>query len=235
MLASKLVGRDASTKKYDLLTALSTYALSQDKGMQRLVLRLMVLITARYNWRRNELSMGRKEIARIWSVDERTVKREMAKLRNLGWVRVKVPAARGRVAVYSIEFKLISVATEAIWPLVGPDFVERMSALYPQSEVKVVKVDFGARKIEAPEVDPETGDRGKWRAVRGLLRNADPDVFRNWYDNLIFREFCAGVVVLQAPTRFMANHIKTHHSLPLLSFSRSIFEDVVSIQIEAIP
>jgi len=235
MLASRLVGRDASTKKYDLLTALATFALSQDKGMQRLVLRLMVLITARYNWRRNELSMGRKEIARIWSVDERTVKREMSKLRNLGWVKVKVPAARGRVAVYSIEFNLISAETEGIWSSVGPDFVERMSALYPQTEVKVVKVDFGARKIEGPEVDPETGDRGKWRAVRGLLRDADPDVFRNWYDNLVFSEFCDGVMSLQTPNRFLANHIKTHHSVPLLTVSKSIFKDVVSIQIEPIP
>ncbi len=142
MLAGKAVGRKASTKKYDILTALGAFALAQDKGLQRLALRLMVLITARYNWRLNELSMGQKEIARLWAVNERTVKREMAKLRSLGWLSTKTPAARGRVATYAIDFHRISASTQESWPSVGPDFVARMADLFP---AKVVKVDFGSR------------------------------------------------------------------------------------------
>ena len=230
MLATKAVGRDASAKKYDLLTALSTFALSADKGTQRLVLRLVVLITARYNWRRNELSMGRKEIARIWSVDERTVKREMAKLRNLGWVRVKVPAARGRVAVYSIEFSEITKATETTWPLVGPDFVERMSGMYPQSDVKVVKVDFGGPKAEPVQV--EGGDRGKWRAMRDLLRAEDSDMFRNWFENLDFVEYEERALVLRAPSKFVANYIETHLGRPLLERGKQVFNGVENVRIE---
>ena len=230
MLATKAVGRDASTKKYDLLTALSTFALSQDKGMQRLVMRLMVLITARYNWRRNELSMGRKEIARIWSVDERTVKREMAKLRNLGWMQVKVPAARGRVAVYGIEFGIIMKATETVWPLVGPDFVERMGGTFPQAEVKVVKVDFGGPKAEAMQV--EGGDRGKWRAIREQLRTADPDQFRNWFENLDFVEFENGTMVLRAPSKFVASYIETHLSKPLLGQAKQVFRNIATVRVE---
>lgn len=236
MLASKAVGRDAATKKYDLLTALSTFALSADKGTQRLVLRLQALITARYNWRRNELSMGRKEIARIWSVDERTVKREMAKLRNLDWVRVKIPAARGRVAVYSIEFAAISKATEAVWPLVGPDFVERMSAMYPQSDVKVVKVDFGGPKAapetEVSEAATPSDDRSRWRAVRGLLRDADSDVFRNWFENLDFQECEGGALVLLAPNKFVASYIETHLGKPLLGTTQQVYEGITSVRIE---
>lgn len=232
MLASKAVGRDAATKKYDMLTALGTFALSRDKGTQRLVLRLMVLITARYNWRKDELSMGRKEIARIWAVNERTVKREMAKLKNLGWVKVKTPAARGRVAVYSINFKKISDGTQEVWASVGPDFDERMSLIYPQSEVKVVRVDFGAKTVEREK--PETGDRGKWRAVRNALREADPDVFRNWYDKLAFKEYSDGNLVLTAPNTFIARHIETHLAHALMNLATNDFGDIRLMRIETI-
>ena len=174
--------------------------------------------------------MGRKEIARIWSVDERTVKREMAKLRNLGWVRVKVPAARGRVAVYSIEFSEITKATETTWPLVGPDFVERMSGMYPQSDVKVVKVDFGGPKAEPVQV--EGGDRGKWRAMRDLLRAEDSDMFRNWFENLDFVEYEERALVLRAPSKFVANYIETHLGRPLLERGKQVFNGVENVRIE---
>ena len=75
------VGRDAAVRKYDALSALMAFALAGDPNRQRLVLRLMALITTRYNWQRNELAMGQREIARLWCVDERTVKRDMARLR----------------------------------------------------------------------------------------------------------------------------------------------------------
>ena len=78
------VGREAASRKYDILSALMAFALAQDKHVQRQVLRIMALITTRYNWQRDELTMGQGEIAKLWSVDERTVKREMAKLRALG-------------------------------------------------------------------------------------------------------------------------------------------------------
>ena len=44
------------------------------------MLRLIALITARYNWQRDELSVGQSEMARIWGVHDRTVKREVRRL-----------------------------------------------------------------------------------------------------------------------------------------------------------
>lgn len=93
MQVAKPVGRNAPAIKYDILSALTVHALSGDKHRQRSILRVIALITTRYNWRSNELSIGREEIARLWSVNERTVKREMAKLRTMGWITVKRPAA----------------------------------------------------------------------------------------------------------------------------------------------
>ena len=63
MQVIRAVGREAAAKKYDILSAMMAHALAGDKHRQRLVLRLMALITTRYNWQRNELAMGQREIA----------------------------------------------------------------------------------------------------------------------------------------------------------------------------
>ena len=97
------VGRGASARKYDILTALGAFALAQGKHEQRRVLRLMTLITARYNWARDELAVGQRESARLWAVDERTVKREMARLKAAGWLVVKRQGAFG-TAILAAEF-----------------------------------------------------------------------------------------------------------------------------------
>lgn len=228
MLAGKVVGRKASTKKYDILTALGAYALSQNKGLQRLSLRLMVLITARYNWQRDELSMGRKEIARLWGVNERTVKREMAKFRELGWVRVKTPAARGRVATYSIAFNTISKATQESWPAVGPDFVERMAGLYPAS---VVKVDFARAGQGAPVKDTED-TTGVWAEVQTLLRTDDESVFKNWFSRLGFIEYENRELVISAPNSFVARYIETHLSQTLMAAAVQVLGPINRLRFE---
>ena len=134
MVFAKPVGRGASARKYDLLTAMGAYALSQGKGPQRLVLRLITLVTARYNWARDELAVGQREIARLWSCDERTVKREMAKLRAMGWLIVRRQGVRGRVTEYSLAIDHILEDTRERWDAVGPDFALRMNG-EPASDV----------------------------------------------------------------------------------------------------
>lgn len=126
--------RDAA-RKYDIITALGAYALARDKHDQRLVLRLITLITARYNWARDELAVGQREIARLWSVDERTVKREMAKLRGKGWLVVKRQGARGRVTEYGMDLDRMLAMTEGDWSNVGPDFDLRMSGKTEETPV----------------------------------------------------------------------------------------------------
>ena len=49
MLVTKAVGRNAAALKYDILSALGAHGLEGDKHRQRLVLRVMVLVTTRYN------------------------------------------------------------------------------------------------------------------------------------------------------------------------------------------
>ncbi|MGV3695080.1 MAG: hypothetical protein ACO1OA_11235, partial [Paracoccus marcusii] len=125
MQVMRPVGRQAAARKYDLLSAMMAHALAGDPQRQRLVLRLMALITTRYNWQRDELTMGQREIARLWCVDERTVKRDMARLRGLGWITVKRQGARGRVSVLGLDLDRILLDTRPAWPNIGPDYVAR--------------------------------------------------------------------------------------------------------------
>ena len=108
------VGRQASSRKYDLITALGVHACRGDKHFQRLVLRFITAIVARYNWQADELSIGQRELAALWSVDERTVKRELAKLRALGWLVQKRAAVRGRVAIHGLDIAAILSATGGV-------------------------------------------------------------------------------------------------------------------------
>lgn len=202
MLVAMPVGRDAATKKYDILTALSSFALSQDKHKQRQIMRLMALITARYNWQRDELSMGQKEIARLWSVDTRTVKRELAKLKSLGWLVQKRPGARGRVSLYGLDLNKIVNDTRVCWENVGPDFVERMSGQIVGKETGNV-VPF--RKDNGVAFDDSF-----WGRVCELVCAEDNSVYQAWIAPLIFVSVEQGKATLTAPTKFHANYVASH-------------------------
>ena len=132
-----------------------------------LVLRLITLVTARYNWRQGILHVGQREIARLWSVDERTVKREMAKLRSLGWITVESPARRGRVASYALDLTAIRSATREAWARVGEDFDARMRG------TAEIPVGGTVGALPATRAGARLGRRGGGRAAgRNLGRDA---------------------------------------------------------------
>ena len=197
MAVRHMTGPGAGAQKYDLLTALGAYALGADRSTQRRVLRLITLITARYNWRLGELSVGRREIARLWAVDERTVKREIGALKRLGFLSVKRAGARGRVTTYAVEIDAIMATSEPGWDRVGPDFADRMKAMTSGPDPKVIPF-------------PQTEDRSEWSRARALLRQADPARFAAWFAPLS-REGVRGTdLFLRAPSTFHANYVATH-------------------------
>jgi hypothetical protein len=221
----KPVGRNAPALKYDILSALSVHALSGDKHRQRSILRVLTLITTRYNWRSNELSIGREEIARLWSVDPRTVKREMARLRTMGWISVKRPAARGRVAVYALDLKQIMVDTSEIWSVIGTDFEERMGQ-GEQTETNVVPFQV------KPVPDAPNGE-DVWSAVQAILHNRDPELWSSWFQHLSEAERAGGTVILMAPSRFMADYIAQNWSTRLVAAYGRVEPSVRAVRIVA--
>ncbi|WP_298844590.1 hypothetical protein [uncultured Roseobacter sp.] len=223
MLSRRPVGRGASARKYDLLTAMGAYALSQGKHDQRRVLRLMTLITARYNWARDELAVGQREIARLWSVDERTVKREMSLLRARGWLCVRRQGARGRVTEYGLGTEKILADTAPAWGTVGPDFELRMA----QPETPAVVALPVRGDVPAPDVSGGT----EWALARAVLHGEDPGTYASWIAALERTERAGGRLTLRAPSRFHAAYVQTHLERRVLKACRDVDGDVSEIRI----
>lgn len=227
MLARKPTGRSASAIKYDLLTAVGAFGLSQRKGAQVLMFRLMTLVTARYNWQRDQLAVGQREIARLWDVDERTVKREMAKLRGMGWLQVRRQGARGRVTEYSLNLDQILEDTEISWASVGPDFVYRLSQQEaPDANVVPLQAGQGAAA-------PDTSDGTEWSLAKGILHAEDAATYSSWIAALKREERIDNRLVLVAPSRFHANYVLTHLKARLLSACREVDDSVIDLFVEA--
>ncbi|WP_323772493.1 DnaA N-terminal domain-containing protein [Antarctobacter sp.] len=229
MQVAKPVGRNASAMKYDILSALGVSALSGDKHRQRLLLRLMVLITTRYNWQNNELSMGRAEIARLWSVDERTVKREMAKMRSAGWVEVKRAGVKGRVTVYALNLDGVMAETAGSWDLIGTDFADRMGDRHggagepaQTADPKVIPFQPRARTDLA---------EGSWGQVLAQLRIEAPAQATAWFGQLSEMAHEGGRVTLAAPSRFVADYVSTHFQAHLLRAYAAVDPGVRRIEV----
>jgi DNA-binding MarR family transcriptional regulator len=221
MHAVKPVGRGAAAKKYDLLTAMGAYALASDKGTQRLILRLMTLITARYNWARDELAVGQREIARLWGCDERTVKREMAKLRARGWLTVRRQGARGRVTEYALAIERVLEETRPVWGAVGPDFELRMEGA-PAPSVVPLPV-----RGEVPA--PDVSEGHEWALAQAVLHAEDAPLYAAWVRALRREGRAGGRLMLSAPSRFHAAYVETHLKPRLLTAVQAVDADVSEI------
>lgn len=223
MLHTKLAGPGAAARKYDVITALGSYALSLGKHEQRLILRLITLLTARYNWARNELSIGQREIGQLWSCTERTVKRELAKLRALGWLIVKRQGSRGRVTTYSFDSGAALQSTRDVWPNIGPDFVVRLEG--PPAAETIVP--FPVKGTAPPPIDEAT----EWGLARAVLYAEDQGCFGVWIQSLTRTGRAGGRITLKAPSRFHAAYVQTHLTGRLLRACQSVDAEVSTIEI----
>ncbi|MGB5559420.1 MAG: hypothetical protein WBN04_15580 [Paracoccaceae bacterium] len=206
------VGREAASRKYDILSALMAFALAQDKHVQRRVLRMMSLITTRYNWQRDELSMGQAEIARLWSVDERTVKREIARLRANGWLLVKRQGARGRVSLYGMDLGRMMEDTRPVWPNLGDDFIARIEP--PPSGAG------GSNVVPLRAMPAPVQDGTLWTFTQERLHGDDLASYGAWFHALTEAGLEDGCMTLAAPSRFHARYVETHLKDRLLSALR---------------
>ena len=231
MALTRPVGQGASSKKYDVLTALGSYALSGDKHRQRSILRLITLITARYNWARDELCVGQSEIARLWHCDERTVKREMARLRGLGWLIVRRAGARGRVTRYGLDLDALLDATRPVWAAVGPDFDQRLAV----TRGKEVGQGGESRVVPLPVrgsvTPPDLSAGTEWAFAQGLLHSADQGAYAAWMASLTRQDRAWHRLVLRAPSRFHAAYVETHLKPRILEALRAVDDEVTEVMI----
>lgn len=234
MAQINLTGPNAGTQKYDLLTALSVAGLHGKPVFQMSMMRLIALVTARYNWRSNEVSIGQRDLARMWNVNERTVKREMKRLIETDILVCTRAGVRGRVGAYRLNFETVKQLSDPLWESVGPDFQKRMQSQPIGLSSKVVKVDFGAAKPQGlPDTLPQkdAGEKGTWLAVQHRLNGEDHTLYSSWYKHLSFAAYQDGEVTLKAPSKFIATYIETHLLPPLTRALRAEFYAIQTIRI----
>ena len=200
-----MTGPGAAALKYDILTALLVTSTCGSPVDARLALRLSLLITARFNWRRGVFAVGQRELARMWGVTERTAKREMAHMRARSWITVDIPAARGRVTQYRLELSQVLAQTMPHWSAIGPDFEARMiGAPEPTGETNVVPLRQSNTPLPAP-------DGTSWPTIAGQLQAQDPATYSAWFSSLASAEVESGLMTLIAPSDFVANYVSTHY------------------------
>ncbi len=203
----KRVGPKAGALKYDLLTALTVMGLHGTPTEQTSLMRLCALITARYNWRMEEVSVGHAELARLWGVNERTVKREMKRLMHMGVLLCIRPGVRGRVGAYRLNYRRIYETSRNSWVSVGADFENRMIEV--SGEKTVVRVDFTQSPVSVPKAVSSVSD-GTWGAVRRRLQSEHPALFENWFAKLVQDSRADHLLVLRASNGFVSRYIETH-------------------------
>ena len=214
MDARRLTGPDAGALKYDLLTALSVAGLSGTPTFRTSMMRLIALVTARYNWRLDEVSVGQREMARMWAVDERTVKREMKRLVGAGILTCIRAGVRGRVGAYRLNWGRIAEVSEASWPLVGPDYAERMRARHGSASAKVVSLQRFASNL--PPADETPTQPGTWERAMAHLSREDPGIYNAWFARLEFVGYAENTLRLRAPSLFIERYVETHLMASLL-------------------
>lgn len=228
MGANTLTGPGAGSEKYDLLTAMAVAGLSGSPQQLATMMRLIALITARYNWTTNELTVGQREMASMWSVDERTVKREIKRMTQAELLLQKRAGVRGRVAAYRLNITEIYKLSEPVWRRVGPDFAERMDQRVPKTAETVIKVDFQSRPAQ---LIVEASN--PWNRVLNRLESDNAAFVAAWFSKLKFLSKTDTCLSLQAPSRFVAQYVQTHLMIALTNAVSSEFCGAVEVRIGA--
>lgn len=205
----------AGAFKHDLLTSLSVAGLHGHPTTQTSLMRLTALITARYNWRVEEVNIGHAELGGLWSVNDGTVKREMKRLPEMGVLTCVRPGVRGRVGAYRLNYRQIYEMSQPVLAAVGPDFEDRMMEV--SGARTVVRVDFqtpAPQVMPKPALPPQTL-AGVWGAVRRRLKAEHPAIFDSWFAKLV-QEACSDhALTLRAPNGIFSRYIETHFAVKL--------------------
>lgn len=217
-------GPKAGSMKYDMLTMLSVAGLHGSPTLQTSMLRLVALVTARYNWRLDEVSVGQRDMARLWAVNERTVKREIKRLTENGILVCKRQGVKGRVGAYRLNHSRIAELSNSTWADVGPDFEYRMNDRYqPDQTVVPLRVVSQPKKIEG---------KGPWVDAMAEFAKDHPDVWNSWFSKLEYLGCDAGILHLKAPTAFLKRYVETHLSGQLVDAVRPALGSVNDILVE---
>lgn len=151
--ATRLTGTGAGATKYDVLSALALAGLYNTTLPSQRALRFIALITLRYNWTANVLSIGHSELERMWNVSKRTVIREMDALRSLGLLVLLRRGRKGKVSTYRLDIAAVhNLASDhlvnqttgvdtRLCAIKNVDIVDQVNQCVPQENINDVRSD----------------------------------------------------------------------------------------------
>lgn len=198
--------------KYDILSALAVAALSQRDRTRIEYMRLIALLTARYDWRRSEVSIGHAQLAELWSIDVRSVKRQIARFVETGLMTKKRTGVRGRVSVYKINLQAIAVHTRPAFNVIGPDFEERIAQFLGETvgsdgEHVLQKSAANCAPRDRENASNESNQIGTATTVIDTLCEILPrPSFERWFSRATLNLRTEGIVEIQFPTQFHTDY-----------------------------
>lgn len=240
-----LRGREAPVAKYDILAAIGVAAFGKSCLAKDLAHRLTVLIVARYNWAADELSVGRQQLAELWNVDERRVKRLVAELKSQGILAVKRAGVRGRVTTYRLGLEAIIEITRPYWGRLGRDIKARLDENFPESGGIDQDADVTAHGSRpdttvqpilqgegvhdgGPEAD--RADNGPFiRAMREVFRG---EAFARWFGGARIEQG-GSRVVLHVRSKFAADYIEANYGDQLDRLAERLHPQVRRIEVSS--
>ncbi len=84
--------------------------------------------------------------------------------------------------------------------------------------------------------DDDTPETAEWFAILQHLRSKHGEaVCRSWFSQLRQMNKQDGQLTLQAPTRFVAEWVKTHYAADILQAMQSVWPDITAVRIEGSP
>jgi hypothetical protein len=233
-----LRGRQAPVAKYDILAAIGVAAFGKSQLAKDLAHRLTVLIVARYNWAADELSVGRQQLAELWNVDERRVKRLVAELKKHGILTIKRAGVRGRVTTYRLGVEVIAELTRPFWARLGADIQARLEANFPPRHTSHNDAPERPSLPERREENAEFEGDGTRRVsldeplLQALREEIPGDRFSRWFSGIVV-EGSTERVVLRAPTKFIADYIEINFGDLLDRVGKSIYPHVRRVELKA--
>ena len=241
---ASLRGPRASVVKYDIVAAINGAGLAKASLSKDLAQRLTLLIVSRYNWLTNEISAGHMQLAMLWSVDLRRVKRVLAELRDIGVLAVKRAGRKGLVTVYSLDLSRIAAITRPYWNLLGADIAARLDAAFPEkvAPVSALEAPSAAREDVAGDIGQQSNVVGiaevrRQRAdpVRhALAQEISPPAFERWIKPLVHERRDDGVV-FTAASSFVANYVERQFGHRIERAIRQLFPDIRRVMFIAAP
>jgi hypothetical protein len=175
------------------------------------------------------------QLALLWSVDLRRVKRIITELREIGILAVKRAGRKGLVTVYSLDLARIAEITRPFWHVLGADIAARLDAVFPTERATVeateeaqstIELSAERGRIQSNIVKIEDARRQRVDPVRqAIAREMEPPAFDRWIRPL-GHERRNDSFVFTASSSFMASYVERQFGHKIERAIRQLFPEI---------